>query len=194
MVPSFLFWYVRAHYWSSVNRISSILLNHLTTQYGYPHHEIIVLLSYHCVIVSFPLLALLSWRVSGIHNFFQRVVKLKILPQWVKTQYLFIFFSDFIQTTFFYPERFLKKLADDKILLKKYSSITKGSIYHIKHYVHTIFYHTSGLSRNWVFNGSIYYVLYLQILRSYLVAQNFICGGLEQIGQRHTTMKIAKAT
>ena len=93
-----------------------------------------------------------------------------------------------------YPERFLKKLADDKILLKKYSSITKGSIYHIKHYVHTIFYHTSGLSRNWVFNGSIYYVLYLQILRSYLVAQNFICGGLEQIGQRHTTMKIAKAT
>ncbi len=36
--------------------------------------------------------------------------------------------SDFMQTTFFYLERFLQKLADDQ-----YSSITKGSIYHIKH-------------------------------------------------------------
>ncbi len=36
--------------------------------------------------------------------------------------------SDNMQTTFFYLGRFLKKLADDQI-----SSITKGSIYHIKH-------------------------------------------------------------
>ncbi len=34
--------------------------------------------------------------------------------------------SDYIQTTFFYRWRFLKKLADDQC-----SSITKGSIYHI---------------------------------------------------------------
>ncbi len=33
-----------------------------------------------------------------------------------------------MQTTFFYLERFLKKLADDHC-----SSITKGSIYHVKH-------------------------------------------------------------
>ncbi len=36
--------------------------------------------------------------------------------------------SDHIQTTFFYLERFVKKLADDR-----WSSITKGSIYHLKH-------------------------------------------------------------
>ncbi len=67
----------------------------------------------------------------------------------------------------FYLERFLKKLADDQL----FSSITKGSIYHIKH-VHTIFYHSSGLTRNLMFNGSIYYDLYFQILRFYLVRQH----------------------
>ncbi len=36
--------------------------------------------------------------------------------------------SDYIQTTFFYLGRFLKKLADDQ-----FSSVIKGSIYHIKH-------------------------------------------------------------
>ena len=36
--------------------------------------------------------------------------------------------SDYMQTTFFYLGRFLKKLADDQC-----SSITKGSIYYIKH-------------------------------------------------------------
>ena len=36
--------------------------------------------------------------------------------------------SDYIQSTFFYFERFLKKLADDQC-----PPITKGSIYHIKH-------------------------------------------------------------
>ena len=48
---------------------------------------------------------------------------------------------------------FLKKLADNHI-----SSITKGSICYIKH-VHTTFYHCSGLTRNWMSNGNIYYVL-----------------------------------
>ncbi len=36
--------------------------------------------------------------------------------------------SDFIQSTFFYLRKFVKKLADDLC-----SSITKDSIYHIKH-------------------------------------------------------------
>ena len=39
----------------------------------------------------------------------------------------------------------------------------------MKHYVHTIFYHSSGLTRNWMFNESIYCVLYLQILQFYLI-------------------------
>ncbi len=38
-------------------------------------------------------------------------------------------------------------------------------------YVHTSFYHSSELTRNLTFNGSIYYVLYLQKLRFYLVRQ-----------------------
>ena len=36
--------------------------------------------------------------------------------------------SDYMQTTFFYLGRFLKKLADDQCFL-----ISKGSIDHIKH-------------------------------------------------------------
>ena len=64
--------------------------------------------------------------------------------------------SEYMQTTFFYLERFLKKLADDQCSL-----ITKSSIYHIKHmciYHFTIGVH--GLTWNWVFNESIYYVKY----------------------------------
>ncbi len=72
---------------------------------------------------------------------------------------LYLHFRLHTNYTFFYLERFLKKLADNHC-----SSITKGSIYHIKHiYVHTTFYYSSGLIRNWMFNGSIYYVLHLQI-------------------------------
>ncbi len=37
--------------------------------------------------------------------------------------------------------------------------------------IHTTFYHSSGLTRTLMFNGSIYCVLYLQILRFYLVRQ-----------------------
>ncbi len=70
---------------------------------------------------------------------------------------------------FFYLGRFLKNLADDQ-----WSSLTKGSISHIKHYVHTTFYHSSWLTRNLMFNGSIYYVLYLQILRFYLGRQTCV--------------------
>ncbi len=48
-------------------------------------------------------------------------------------------------------------------------------------YVHTTFYHSSGLTRKLMFNGSIYCVLYLQILRFYLGRQSpriEICGML----------------
>ncbi len=70
-------------------------------------------------------------------------------------------------TTFYYffSGRFLKKWPDNQC-----SSITKGSIYHIKH-VHIALYHTSWLTRNLMFNGSIYYVLCLQILHFYLLGQ-----------------------
>ena len=33
-------------------------------------------------------------------------------------------------------------------------------MYHINHNIHTTFYHSSGLTRNWMFNRSIYYVLF----------------------------------
>ena len=55
-----------------------------------------------------------------------------------------------MQTTFFYLRKFLMKLADDQSSLT-----TKASLYHIKHYVHTTFYHESGLTWNWTYNGSI---------------------------------------
>ena len=61
-----------------------------------------------------------------------------------------------MQTTFFNLGRFLKKLADDDC-----SSITKGSIYHSKTYIHTTFYHSSGLTRNLMLNGRIYYTAFL---------------------------------
>ncbi len=59
----------------------------------------------------------------------------------------------YMQTTFFYLGRFLNKLADDQC-----SSITNGSIYHVKHDVNTIFYHGSGLICNCTLNGRIYFV------------------------------------
>ncbi len=75
--------------------------------------------------------------------------------------------SDCIQITFFYLGRFLKKTADDQC-----SSISKGSMYHIKHNGHTTFYHVSGLTWNCMFNRSIYYVKYLHILPFNFVWQN----------------------
>ncbi len=60
----------------------------------------------------------------------------------------------FMQTTFFYLGRFLKKLADDQcssILLKAVSTISTN-------YVHTTCYHSSGLTRNWMFNGSLCFI------------------------------------
>ena len=50
-----------------------------------------------------------------------------------------------MQTTFFSLGRFLKKLADGQS-----SSITKGSYLPYQPYVHITFYHSSGLTRNWM--------------------------------------------
>ncbi len=105
-----------------------------------------------------------SWVLTVFYLQSPRI-SLHNLPHKLKCS---IYISDFIQTTFFYLGRFLKKLADDQC-----SSITKGSIYHINHYVHTTFYHSSGLTRNLMFNGSICYVLYLQILHFYLGRQQW---------------------
>ncbi len=62
--------------------------------------------------------------------------------------------SDFMQTTFFYLGGFLKKLADDHCF-----SITKGSIYHIKHVS----------IQPWI--DLKLHVLYLQILRFFMAWQ-----------------------
>ncbi len=77
----------------------------------------------------------------------------KFLPHKVKMQYLH-FRSQ--AEYFLLSWKFLKWLADYQS-----SSITKGSIYYIKHNVHTTFKHGSWLTRQWMFNSSIYYVLYL---------------------------------
>ncbi len=73
-------------------------------------------------------------------------------------------FQKKMQTTFFYLERFLKNLADDQC-----SSITIKTVSTISNIIHTTFYHGSGLAKNLMFNGSIYNVLYLHILRFYVV-------------------------
>ena len=65
-----------------------------------------------------------------------------------------------MQTTFFYLEIFLKENA------------LPDRIYYIKHMSIQPFYHSSGLNRNLMFNGNIYYVIYLQIL-----IQRFTWGG-----------------
>ncbi len=76
--------------------------------------------------------------------------------------------SDFMQTTFLYLERFLKKLVDDQ-----FSSIpfrkAVSSIYET--HIHTTFYHSSDLTRIWGLMEVSTNVLYLQILRFYLVRQ-----------------------
>ncbi len=82
-------------------------------------------------------------------------------------------------------KRFLKKLADNQC-----SSITKGSICYIKHnvQVHTTFSHR-WMIRNLAFNGSIYYVLNLQILCFYLVPQIW-----QRVRIRQTKMWVIRCT
>ncbi len=75
--------------------------------------------------------------------------------------------SDFKQTTFFYLERYLKKLADDQ-----FSSMPKSSIYHTKHIYIQPFYPSSGLIRNLTFN--------LKYLLCYIFADTaFLLGGAD---------------
>ena len=101
------------------------------------------------------IMVLLTSTLTRIH-----VYRSIVLPHIVKQQYVHF---RLIQTTFFYLWNFLEKLADDLCF-----SITKDSIYHIKHNVHTPF---SGLTWNWTLNGSIYYAWFLHILRFYFVWQ-----------------------
>ena len=91
--------------------------------------------------------------------------KLHISAPQCKNQSIYAF-SGYMQATFFYLRKNLMKLADDQCF-----SITKGSIYHVKHNGHTNFLPWDGLTWNCTLNGSIYYVLYLHILHFYFVRQ-----------------------
>ncbi len=44
-------------------------------------------------------------------------------------------------------------ILEEIIANNQCSSITKGGIYHMKHNVHTTFYHGRGLAWNWMLNG-----------------------------------------
>ena len=84
-------------------------------------------------------------------------------------------------STFFCLEKFLKKLANDQC-----SSVTKGGIYCINQtFKPNSHQHGSGLTRNLTFNGSNYYVLYLQILRFYFV-------WLSCINRRNSVISVLK--
>ena len=75
---------------------------------------------------------------------------------------------DHTQRTFFYFGKFLKKLADE-------SSPHKSKEHYLLYqtYVHTTFWQGSGYTTNLMFNGSVYYVLYLHILFCGPVSTNF---------------------
>ncbi len=51
--------------------------------------------------------------------------------------------------------RIVDVLPTEHLVDDQCSSITKGSIYHVKHNVHTTFSHRSGLTRNCMFDGTI---------------------------------------
>ena len=68
-----------------------------------------------------------------------------MLPHYVKMQYLHLRF---------YANYFLLPWKIPEEISRQFSSITKGSIYHMKH-VHTTFYHSSGLTRNCLMEVSI---------------------------------------
>ncbi len=73
-----------------------------------------------------------------------------------------------MQTTFFYCEKIPEESSRRSMLFHNLSGI-----YCIKHKIkHTTFYQSSTWTEIWrTSNGSIYYVLYLQILRFYLVGR-----------------------
>ena len=92
-----------------------------------------------------------QWVTYSVVACFTRVCSCHLPPTKLKHS---ICMADYIRTTFFYLGKFLKELADNQC-----SSITKGSIYHIKHMSITTFYHGSGLTWHWASNWSICLVL-----------------------------------
>ncbi len=74
--------------------------------------------------------------------------------------------SDHMQSTFFYPWKIPEEISRLSLFFNNQSQSLSYQTY-----VHTTFYHGSGLTRNWMFNGSIYYVYYLHILRCYFLCQ-----------------------
>ena len=84
------------------------------------------------------------------------------LPHQVKTQYLhFRFHANY----FLLPVKIHEKISRRSMLFHNYRQYLPYQTY-----VHT-FYYSSGLTRNMMFKGSIYYVSYLQLLRFYLGRQ-----------------------
>ncbi len=75
---------------------------------------------------------------------------------------------DHKQSTFFCLGSFLKKLANDQLFFHNYQT-----------YVHATFYHGSGLTRYWMFNRSIYYVLYFytRLHQSSGLTRNYMFNG-----------------
>ena len=101
----------------------------------------------------------------GITNNFCYLLFYQLLLHKGKMQY--VHFKSHAEY-FHLPCKFLKKLADDQ-----WSSITKGSIYYIKHMNIQPFSMVVDWPEIWMFNGSIYYALYLHILHFYFVGQNW---------------------
>ena len=76
------------------------------------------------------------------------------------------------QNTFFCLGKFVKKLAGDQ---RQRSSTTKGSIYHITNMCTYDLYHSSGLTRNQTFSGSVNFIFAdtAFLLSTGLVRQSF---------------------
>ena len=103
-------------------------------------------------------------NVSVIH-LINCVIILSTLPKKVKTLYLhFRFHANYSPLPWKIPEEIISKLS------MLFHGLTQYLPYQT--HVHTSFCHSGGLTKNLTFTGSIYYVLYLQILRFYLIQQH----------------------
>ena len=69
---------------------------------------------------------------------------------------------------FLLPLEIHEEISRQSMFFNDWRASEGSIIYHIKH---TTFHHGNGLTWNWIFNGSIYYVWYLQILCFYFVRQ-----------------------
>ena len=86
--------------------------------------------------------------------------------QQIKTQY--VHFRSYTEY-FLLPWKIPKEISRRSML-----SITKGSIYYVKHLCIQSFSMEIRLTRNLMFNGSIYNILYLHILCFYFVGQSLL--------------------